>query len=200
MFRCHMNKVILQGTIKNIAPSHSINGIEYDKANIIVDRGNGREDIINLKFKKFSNPYKDNTTITLIGNIRTYSQKLEQSNKVEVYVFTYFDETETETTNIVELDGRICKLNPLRKTQAGKDVIDFIIANNLKSEDQSLNCYIPCVAWGKLAKEIATNTVGDIICVKGQLQSREYKKRLSDDNFEIKVAHELNISEIVKDK
>lgn len=195
-----MNKVILQGTIKNITPSHFINGIEYDKANIIVNRGNGREDIINLKFKKFSNPYKDSDTITLIGNIRTYSQKLEQSNKVEVYVFTYFDETETETTNTVELDGRICKLNPLRKTQAGKDVIDFIIANNLKSEDQSLNCYIPCVAWGKLAKEIATNMVGDIIYVKGQLQSREYKKRLSDDNFEIKVAHELNISEIVKDK
>ena len=87
-----------------------------------------------------------------------------------------------------------------RKTQAGKDVIDFIIANNLKSEDQSLNCYIPCVAWGKLAKEIATKAVGDIIYVQGQLQSREYKKRLSDDNFEIKVAHELNISEIVKDK
>lgn len=194
-----MNKINLNGIIKNITHSHFINGIEYNKANLIVDRGNGREDIINLKFKKFSNPYIENSNIQLCGNIRTYSQKLENRNKVDVYVFTYFDRPEdiNELNNYVELDGRICKKGELRKTQTGKDVIDFIIANNLKSEDQSLNCYIPCVAWGKLAKEITNKNVGDLISIKGQLQSREYKKKISDDNFEIKIAHELNINEVI---
>ena len=191
-----MNNIILKGIIKNISPSHSINGIEYDKANIIVDRGNGREDIINLKFKRFSNLYNENDFISLVGNVRTYSQKFDSGNKVELYVFTYFDEPEVLENNKAELNGRICKLNPLRKTKAGKDVIDFILANNLESETQMLNCYIPCVAWGKLAKNIAQKNVGDIINVTGQLQSREYKKKISDENFEIKIAHELNISEV----
>ena len=192
-----MNKIILQGMIKNISPSHSINGIEYDKANIIVDRGNGREDIINLKFKRFSNLYNENDFIALTGNVRTYSQKFDSGNKVELYVFTYFDEPEALENNKAELNGRICKLNPLRKTKAGKDVIDFILANNLESETQMLNCYIPCVAWGKLAKDIAQKNVGDIVNVIGQLQSREYKKKISDENFEIRIAHELNVSEII---
>ena len=193
-----MNSITLKGIIKNISPSHSINGIEYDKANIIVDRGNGREDIINLKFKRFSNLYNENDFISLIGNVRTYSQKFDSGNKVELYVFTYFDEPETLENNKAELNGRICKLNPLRKTKSGKDVIDFILANNLESETQMLNCYIPCVAWGKLAKDIAQKNVGDIINVIGQLQSREYKKKISDENFEIRIAHELNVSEIIQ--
>ena len=142
-----MNKIILKGIINNIQYSHSINDIDYDKATILVKRADNREDLLNLKFKKFSNPYKDGQEVALQGNIRTFSQRLSDRNKVEVYTFTYFDQPEEiETNNLVDIDGRICKLNPMRKTQSGKDVIDFILANNLTTENQSLNCYIPCVA------------------------------------------------------
>lgn len=192
-----MNQIILKGFIRNIEYSHNIQDIEFYKAELVSKQDNGKENIINLKFKRFSNPYKENDEVTLIGNIRTYSQKFENKSKVEVYVFTYFDLPENEElSNEVNLDGRICKKGDLRKTQAGKDVIDFIIANNLKSENQSLNCYIPCVAWGKLAKQISKMNIGDSLQVKGQLQSREYKKKTSENDFEIKVAHELNVSEI----
>lgn len=142
-----MNKIILKGLIRNIEYSHNIQDIEFCKAELVTHQDNGKENVINLKFKRFSNPYQDGDEASLIGNIRTYSQKLENKNRVEVYVFTYFDLPEEENeTNFVSLDGRICKKGDLRKTQSGKDVIDFIIANNLKSETQSLNCYIPCVA------------------------------------------------------
>jgi hypothetical protein len=142
-----MNKIILKGFIRNIEYSHNIQDIEFCKAELISQQDSGKENIINLKFKRFSNPYKEGQEISLLGNIRTYSQRLENKNKVEVYVFTYFDLPEDESTNnIVEIDGRICKKGELRKTQKGKDVIDFIIANNLKTDNQSLNCYIPCVA------------------------------------------------------
>lgn len=143
-----MNKITLKGFIRNIEYSHNIQDIEFCKAELISQQDNGKENIINLKFKRFSNPYKNGDEISLIGNIRTYSQRLENKNKVEVYVFSYFDlpEDEIEINNKVELDGRICKKGELRKTQKGKDVIDFIIANNVKTDTQSLNCYIPCVA------------------------------------------------------
>ena len=188
-----MNTIILSGIIKNIQFSHKIDDIEYYKANLLVTRENGKEDLINLKFKKFSNQYKDGDKITLIGNVRTYSQRLIDRNKVEVYVFTYFDKPEEELSNNVTLSGRICKKNALHKTKEGKDVLDFIIAN--KIEGQSLNCYIPCVAWGKQAKEIETLGLGKDIEVKGELRSREYKKKINENNFEIRIAHEININE-----
>lgn len=190
-----MNKIKLKGTIKNIQPSHITQGIEYNKANLIVRRDDGKEDIITLKFKRFSNPYNENDEISLTGNLRTYSSKLADKNKVEVYVFTYFDEEEFEESNLVEFDGRVCKKNDLRKTAQGKDVIDFIVANNIKSEDQSLNCYIPCVAWGKAAKQLSNVNIGDLIEIKGQIRSREYRKKVNDDDFEIHVCHEVNIIE-----
>ena len=193
-----MNKIILKGLIRNIEYSHNIQDIEFCKAELITQEDNGKENVINLKFKRFSNPYQEGDEVALVGNLRTYSQKLENKNKVEVYVFTYFDLPEENKINFISLDGRICKRGDLRKTQSGKDVIDFIIANNLKSETQSLNCYIPCVAWGKLAKQINKMNIGDYINIIGKLQSREYKKKISDNDFEIRVAHEVNINEIIK--
>ena len=193
-----MNNIILRGTIDNIKYSHSIGDIEYNKATLRVKRVDNKEDLLNLKFKKFSNPYKNGDTVSLVGNIRTYSQKLQDKNKVDVYIFTYFDlPNEIEDTNFADIEGRICKSNGLRKTSTGKDVIDFILANNLVTDNQSLNCYIPCVAWGKLAKYIAKLNIGDSIHIQGQLHSREYKKKINEDDFEIKVAHEININNIV---
>lgn len=192
-----MNKIILSGLIRNIEFSHMVQDIEYYKANLLVKRENGKEDLLNLKFKKFSNPYKENDEISIVGNVRTYSQRLKDRNSVEVYVFSYFDEPEEDgILNKVELDGRVCKKSELRKTQTGKDVLDFIIANNLTTENQSLNCYIPCVAWGKLAKELSKVEIGTYLTLEGQLQSREYKKKVADNDFDIRMAHEININKV----
>ena len=84
-----MNEIILSGTIKNIQHSHSIGEVEFDKAQLICTRDNGREDVINLKFKSFSNPYKNNEQISIKGNIRSYSYKTEDDgNRVMIYVLT----------------------------------------------------------------------------------------------------------------
>lgn len=194
-----MNKVTLRGLLTNIKPSHKIKDIEYDQADIIIPRKDGTEDIIAIKFKKFSNRYDNDTQVELFGNIRSYSQKLDNGkNKVSLYVFTYFDIPETEDINVVELDGRICKIEPLRKTKSGKSNVHLILANNLVIEEtnQKLNSYIPCIAWGNIAKEIAKLKVNDKISIKGELHSREYKKKLSEDAFEIRVAHECIIKSV----
>ena len=95
-----MNTIILKGILKNIRPSHKIGDVEYDKADIIVSRKDGKEDILSLKFKKFSNPYKDNDIIELVGNVRSYSSIEEGKSKVDIHVFTYFD----LPTKIQEID------------------------------------------------------------------------------------------------
>lgn len=192
-----MNEITLNGIIKDIESSHSIDNINFDKAKLIVKRANGAEDVINLRFKSYSNKYKENDIVTLKGNVRSYSYKVsENKNKVVIYVFTYFDEP-TEmiegVSNTVTIDGRICKINELRHNKNGKQNVHFILANNLLSNDGSkrLNSYIPCIAWNKLAKELSKLSVNTQLRLKGELHSREHKKVLDNGDIEIRVAHEL---------
>lgn len=198
-----MNTIRLKGVLKNIQESHIINDIEFNKANIIVPRDDGGEDCLNIRFKKFSNPYEENQEISLSGNVRSYSSKLDNGkNKVELYVFTYFDQpdldaNDQEYINYLELDGRICKLDELRTTRAGKQNLHFIIANNLLVSDgaKKLNSYVPCIAWGSLAEELAKLNVNDSVAITGKLHSREYKKTFADGTFEFRVAHEVVVED-----
>lgn len=196
-----MNNIRLKGILTNIEPSHVIQNIEFNKANLLVRREDGKEDSLNLRFKKLSNPYTENQEVTLAGNLRSYSSKLENGkNKVELYVFTYFDqpdlnENDEEEINCLEMDGRICKIEQLRTTSSGKHNIHLILANNLIVSEgtKKLNSYIPCIAWGKEALELSKLPVNTALSIRGKLHSREYKKKMSDGTFEIRVAHEAVI-------
>lgn len=195
-----MNTIHLRGVLCDVEESHKINNIEFSKAHLIVPRRDGKEDILNIRFKKFSNVYNEGEEITLVGNVRSYSSRLDSGkNKVELYVFTYFDQPDDMCTddsyNVLELDGRICKIDELRYTRNKKKNIHMIIANNLLVSDGSkkLNSYVPCIAWGKLAEELANLSINTKINITGQLHSREYKKLVSDGNYESRVAHEVEI-------
>lgn len=190
----------MNGILKDVQPSHNIDGIDFDKAKLICKRDDGKEDVINLRFKSFSNKYKNNDEIFIRGNLRSYSYKVnENRNKVVIYVFTYFDAPEIDDVinNRVTIDGRICKINELRTTQNGKHNIHFIIANNLISADNSkrLNSYIPCIAWGNMAKSLSKLSVNTKLRLVGRLQYREHKKVHDDGEIEIRGAHELVITD-----
>ena len=197
-----MNEIKLKGYIRNIRYSHEIEGVEYDKADIIVPREDGKEDILSLGFKKFSNPYQDDQEIEIKGCIRSYSKKLSDGkNKVSIYVFTYFDipnssEDEKDIINSFEVDGRICKMDEIRVNQSGKQSIHFVLANNIIGNgSHKINNYIPCVAWGKTAIELSKLHVSDMITIRGQLHSRTYKKKHDNGEVEIKTAHEAVVLE-----
>lgn len=194
-----MNKIILKGIIKDIQFSHYIKDTEYYKANIIC-KNNDKEDIIPIKFKRFCNKYNEGQEIFITGNIRTYSVKGEDGkNHVSPYVFTYLDNPDEnlDKVNFICLDGNICKKGELRKTKTGLDVLDFILANNIKSNGQVFNTYIPVVAWGKQAKEISKMNIGDKLNIEGHFSSRTYKKP-NKNGFDIKMAYEVNVDSLIK--
>lgn len=195
-----MNEVKLKGILKNIEHSHEINGTEFSKAELICKRESGQEDNINIKFKSFCNPYKNNDIIEIKGNLRSYSERISDTkNKVNIYVFTYFDrpEDEEEVNNSVTIDGRICKINELRINKQGKHNLHFILANNILSTKgkKRLNCYIPCIVWGQLAKDMSELKISDKVELKGQLHSREHKILNDKGEVEFRVAHELLVTE-----
>lgn len=190
-----MNTIILKGKLLDIRPSHKIGNVDYSRANLQCDRKDNKKDYITLCFKKLTLPYSEGDEIELVGNIRSFSRRLDNGkNKVSIYVNTYFDKPETimDSNNACRIDGNICKIGKLEKSHSGKYNLHFILANNIeKQNNQKLNSYIPCVAWGDIASKMCNLKVGDKISITGQLHSREYKKLCEDGEYETRIAHEL---------
>lgn len=201
-----MNNIQLKGIIDDIQFSHKVGEVEYNKANITVKNSNGKDSILSLIFKKFSNTYSNRDEVTIQGNVRSYSHEVGGKNKVDLYVFTYFNEPENlqvttdeqgneePISNTLEIDGRICAMKELRTLTNGKNNVQFILANNIIKDRTKLSNYLPCIAWGRLAKEMSQLTVNTPIKIYGELRSREYKKYISAEDFELRVAHELLVT------
>ena len=195
-----MNQINLRGEIRNIEYSHTIGDTEYDKAIIIVPKENG-EDILSLRFKKLSCRYEEGQKISFRGNIRSYSEKLDNGkNKVNIYVFTYFDipEESLESNNNLILDGRICKKDKIRLIN-GRKSLHFILANNIISKNgtQKLNNYIPCIVFDDNAELVNNLDISSKLQIWGKLQSREYIK-IVDGVEENHVAHEVIVDNLEK--
>lgn len=98
--------------------------------------------------------------------------------------------------NIIDLTGCICKVPTLRKTpKQERDIADLLLAVNRAYKK---SCYIPCIAWGKDAKYVSELSVGTKISLNGRIQSREYGKKISDGEYEIRTAYEVSIKEVGK--
>ena len=188
-----MNKINLRGYLRDIEYSHNIGNIEYEKANIICPNTSNREDdIISIKYKKYSNKYKEGDFIELEGNLRSYSTSSDNKNTVQIYVFTYFDIPEVISANNTQIDGRICKIDPLKTTSYNKKYLHFILANNIfTNNNKKINNYIPCTCYNDLAEELAQYKVNTKISLEGEFHSHCYKKYFNEDEFEYRVAHEL---------
>ena len=193
-----MNEIVLRGYLRDIDFSHYQGNIEYEKANLICPRLGGKEeDVISLRYKKYTNKYKEGDFIELIGNIRSYSSHTNNKNNVQIYVFTYFDKPEEILNDNLILDGRICKIEELRYSKTGVPYIHFILANNIFTPDgKKINSYIPCICYAENANKILSLGVSAEIEIIGELHSHTYKKILSSNEVEFRVAHEVTVKEI----
>lgn len=97
--------------------------------------------------------------------------------------------------NIIDMTGYICKPSVYRKTPLGRKITDVLLAVNRTYKN---SCYIPCIAWGKDAKYVSELPVGTKISLNGRIQSREYGKKISDGEYEIRTAYEVSIKEVGK--
>ena len=195
-----MNEITLRGFLRDIEYSHNVGDIEYEKANLICPGINGKEDdLISLRYKKFVNKYKEGDFVEITGNLRSYSHRTNTTNKVEIYVFTYFDLPE-EFGNNVKLDGRICKMDNLHYTKNNKPYIHFILANNIfTNNNKKINSYIPCTAYGEQAEIISSLNVSDFIVINGEFHSHTFKKKCDNNEVEFRLAHEVIIDKVKKE-
>ena len=95
--------------------------------------------------------------------------------------------------NSILLSGYICKPPVYRTTPFNREIADVLVAVNRAYNKSD---YIPCIAWGRNARFVRGLAVGDKVAISGRIQSREYQKRLSDDDIKTMTAYEVSVSKL----
>ena len=56
--------------------------------------------------------------------------------------------------------------------------------------------YIPCICWGRNARFAGGFNVGERCEVWGRIQSREYMKKVGEEQLEKRIAYEVSVSKL----
>lgn len=138
----------------------------------------------------------DGKYVEIDGEFRSMNMEVEGKSKLILQIFAKNIRTTQEKAddeNKIVLNGFVMKKPVYRITPSGREITNMLIAVN---RPRWRFDYIPCVCWGGSAKWAENLEVGTEIFVQGRIQSREYVKRLSDDDSEIRTAYEVSIGKM----
>ncbi len=196
------NQVMMMGEIvSEFQFSHEVFGEGFYMVELAVNRLSNYSDYIPLMIsERLIDTEQDYTgqLIRVTGQFRSYNRHEEKKNRLVLSVFVreleFLDEIdENEKTNQIFLDGYICKEPIYRKTPLGREIADVLLAVN---RSYGKSDYIPCICWGRNARFASGFTVGSHIQIVGRVQSREYVKRISEEEVEHRIAYEVSVSKV----
>lgn len=196
------NQVTIMGKVATeFSFSHEVFGEGFYMVEVEVKRLSNSEDRIPLMIsERLIDVTQDYTGeyIMVHGQFRSYNRHEEQKNRLVLSVFvreiSFMEEEPDGTkTNSIWLDGYICKEPIYRKTPLGREIADLLLAVN---RPYGKSDYIPCICWGRNARYATTFEIGSHVSVIGRIQSREYVKKLSEEEAERRVAYEVSVCKI----
>lgn len=193
------NKVFISGEIVTDAKfSHEVYGEGFYEMNVLVKRLSGQGDILPVTISERLISDKNLTkgvTINAFGQFRSYNKLVEGKSKLMLTVFIreLLDFAIVKNPNSIVLSGYICKPPIYRTTPFNREIADILVAVN-RSYNKS--DYIPCIAWGRNARFAKNLPVGEKIAIAGRIQSREYQKKISEENIKTLTAYEVSISKL----
>jgi single-stranded DNA-binding protein len=196
------NRVSIIGEIiSEFMFSHEVFGEGFYVVNVSVNRLSDLQDIIPLMV---SERLVDVTAshigklVSISGQFRSYNRHEGNRNRLVLSIFVreleFVDENpDSGKTNQIFLDGFICKAPVYRKTPLGREISDLLVAVN---RPYGKSDYIPCIAWGRNARYASTFEVGGRIQIWGRVQSREYIKKINEEQTEKHIAYEVSVSKL----
>ena len=196
------NQVVIMGEIvSGFTHSHDVFGEGFYMVDIRVQRLSDCVDIIPIMISERLVDVKQDyrgAYVQIMGQFRSYNRHEERKNRLVLSVFAreieFTEElSEGSKTNQIFLDGYICKNPVYRKTPLGREIADLLIAVN---RPYGKSDYIPCICWGRNARFASEFEVGGHIQIWGRIQSREYMKKISEEESEKRVAYEVSVSKL----
>lgn len=196
------NQVTIMGEI--VSPfsfSHEVFGEGFYMVEVSVRRLSNSEDKIPVMVSERLMDVEQDYTgefIMVHGQFRSYNRHDEVKNRLVLSVFArevcfIEEELDGAKTNMILLDGYICKLPVYRKTPLGREIADLLLAVN---RPYGKSDYIPCICWGRNARFASAFEVGNHVQILGRIQSREYVKRLTETETEKRTAYEVSVSKL----
>ncbi len=180
--------------------NHEIYGEGFYTFTLEIPRLSGTSDKIKIMVSdRLLSEYKPEVgeCIEVNGQFRSYNSYENGENRLILTVFAKeiapCDEVISKNPNSLFLNGYICKEPVYRTTPFGREITDILLAVN---RTYNKSDYIPVIAWGRNARYCKSFSVGDNIKVWGRIQSREYQKRLSDEETITKTAYEVSVSKL----
>jgi primosomal replication protein N len=196
------NQVSIAGeVISDFTFSHDVFGEGFYVLEVVVSRLSNSYDMIPVMVSErlidVKQDYKGKF-VEVLGQFRSYNRHEESKNKLVLSVFAreikMVDElSESAKPNHIFLDGFVCKPPIYRKTPLGREIADVLLAVN---RPYGKSDYIPCICWGRNARFAESFTIGGHVQVWGRIQSREYQKKVTDVEFEKRVAYEVSVSKL----
>ena len=196
------NQVSIMGKIaSSFTFSHQVFGEGFYLVDILVKRLSDSEDRIPLMVSErlvdVTQDY-EGEYIMVQGQFRSYNRHEEKKNRLVLSVFvralSFVEEADDSIkTNQIFLDGYICKPPVYRKTPLGREIADLLLAVN---RPYGKSDYIPCICWGRNARYASAFEVGGHVLLWGRIQSREYIKKLGENETEKRTAYEVSVSKL----
>lgn len=201
------NNITLAGVVeKEPEYSHEVLGEGFYVFMLKCSRTSGNKDTLPVMISDRLTDIREikvGQVVTVSGQIRSFNRHIDDvKSKLILSVFARElkiltqDATELsfeEDINTVILDGFVCKPPIYRCTPKGRKIADILVAVN---RPYGKSDYIPCIAWGRNARFAGGLEVGEHIRIQGRFQSREYAKKISDNEIETRVAYEVSVSRI----
>lgn len=191
------NRVCIKGEIVlGFSYSHEVHGERFYMADIRTCRNSGYVDVIPLmvseRLVESAHDYSGQV-VAVNGQFRSHNPREGGWRRLELFVFVHEIEllSNSGNDNQVLLEGVLCKKPVYRKTPLGREIAEVLLAVN---RFYGKTDYIPCIAWGWNSKVASRLEVGTAINIQGRIQSREYEKRLSEGEMEVRVAYEVSVS------
>lgn len=196
------NQVTITGEItSDFRYSHEVFGEGFYMVDVAVNRLSNFADIIPLMIsERLINTEQSyiGSLIRVNGQFRSYNRHEEKKNRLVLSVFVreleFVEELpDGEKSNQIFLDGYICKEPIYRKTPLGREIADLLIAVN---RSYGKSDYIPCICWGRNARYASGFEIGGHVQVLGRIQSREYLKKIGEEESQKRIAYEISVSKI----
>ena len=143
-------------------------------------------------------PMEIGNFVEINGQFRSYNNYNNNERKLILTVFAkdlipVAPEDASKNLNYIFLNGFVCKPPAYRTTPFGREITDLLLAVNRQYNKSD---YIPCIAWGRNARFASELTVGSHIKIWGRVQSRDYQKKISENELINKTAYEISISKM----
>lgn len=193
------NYVELWGTAESEPVfSHENHARRFDKFPLRVERLSGQSDvpvIVASEELLRACPVRAGQSLRITGQLRSFNNRSGQGSRLVITVFAQsIEPCGGAHFNRILLSGALCKKPLLRKTPLGRSICDLILAVN---RHYGRADYLPCIAWGQTAMQIAEMDVGEHLTIEGRVQSRSYTKKLPEGGSEQRTAFEVSVMQLV---